>query len=134
MLDNYWVLLVLKHELSFLESGGYHGGRRPFPALIFQDSPTCPNVARRARMRPCSECALARFVPVQRRFKPAACRYIRLNDAGETLESLYRTATQAEIEAAVSTWLRRTVARLEEDLRRKEDQMHGCELGFGPVP
>lgn len=49
----------------------------------------------------------------EHRTRPGACRYIPLNSAGESVESLYRTGTQQELEAAVRTWLLATIQELE---------------------
>jgi hypothetical protein len=43
------------------------------------------------------------------------CRYIPLNERGETVDSLYRTGTQKELETAVVKWLEGTIKRLEEE-------------------
>jgi hypothetical protein len=43
-----------------------------------------------------------------------ACRYIPLNPAGETVDSLYRTGTQEELERALRSWLMATIQELEE--------------------
>ena len=40
------------------------------------------------------------------------CRNIPLNKLGETVDSLYRTVMQAELEATVVTWLKETIERL----------------------
>jgi len=41
------------------------------------------------------------------------CRFIPLNDKGQTIDSLYRTGTQEEIEEALRNWLRREISRIE---------------------
>ncbi len=108
--DTQNVLAVLKRELEFLDSGGY---RKPVAwrsAFPFEDSPSCG----RGTFGECSvTCALVRFVPIDRRGLPAPCRHIPLNDAGETVDSLYHTATRLETEAILRTWLVATIAVLE---------------------
>jgi hypothetical protein len=112
--DNRDLLDVLKFELEFLEQGGY--GRLPRESwharLIFEDSPTCMNFNSKD-CEPCSECLLMQFVPESARTQQTPCIYIPLSPSGETLESLYRTGTQQEIEEALGTWLRTTIRRLE---------------------
>jgi hypothetical protein len=112
--DGRNLLDVLKFELEFLEQGGY--GRLPRESwrarFIFEDSPTCMNFSSKDH-EPCSECVLAPLVPENTRNEPSACIHIPLSLSGETLESLYRTGTQQEIEETVGAWLRETIRRLE---------------------
>jgi len=112
--DNRDILEVLKFELDFLLQGGY--GRLPREAwrsrLVFEDSPTCMNFNTRDR-GPCIECALMQFVPKDARSEQVPCEHIPLTPQGDTLESLYRTGTQQEIEEVLGAWLRTTIARLE---------------------
>lgn len=112
--DNRNVLDVLKFELEFLEQGGY--GRLPREAwrarFIFEDSPTCMNFSSKDR-EPCEECLLMQFVPENVRTEQVPCIHIPLSPGGETIESLYRTGTQQELEEALGGWLRATIRRLE---------------------
>lgn len=112
--DKRNLLDVLKFELEFLEQGGY--GRLPReswrPRLVFEDSPTCMNFNSKDR-EPCSECLLMQFVPEVARKEQTPCIHIPLSIRGETLENLYRTGTQQEIEAALGTWLRATIQKIE---------------------
>lgn len=109
------ILDVLKFELDFLKKGEYdRSPREPWRAqLIFEDSPTCMNYGRKQNPRPCSECALMQFVPLECRTEKVPCRLIPLTRAGETLSDLYRGGTQQEIEDAMADWLRNTIAQLE---------------------
>jgi len=111
------ILELLKRELDLLERGGYRSaGRTPWRApLVFEDSPTCLNYGQAAGTSPCSQCPLMNFVPLRHQHTPAPCRYIRLNQQGETLEGLYRYATQKETEKTVGQWLRGTIRALECD-------------------
>ena len=113
--DDRDVLEVLQFELQFLEKGGYgRSPRTPWrPQFIFQDSPTCMNYDIQANPAPCSECLLLKFVPSASHGEKVPCRHIQLNDAGETIESLYRTGTQPELEEAYGNWLRQTIKKLE---------------------
>jgi len=112
--DGRDLLEVLKFELEFLEQGGY--GRLPREAwrsrLIFEDSPTCANFNAR-QVIPCEECVLMPLVPVEAREENVPCDHIPITPGGDTLESLYRTGTQREIEDALGAWLRATIKRLE---------------------
>ena len=112
--DDRNLLDVLKFELEFLEQGGY--GRLPRESwrarFVFEDSPTCMNFNSKDH-EPCSECLLMQFVPEDARKEQSPCIHIPLSPTGETLASLYRTATQQEIEETLGAWLRMTIHRLE---------------------
>jgi hypothetical protein len=103
-------LSLLRKELDFLESGGYVNQYGWRPPLYFEDSEICP---RTAYSRCSSDCVLMAFVPEAFRSEAPPCRRIPLNQAGETLNTLYRTGTLAETEAAVRRWLRSTIEKLE---------------------
>lgn len=77
--------------------------------MIFEDSPICL----RNESLGCQEanCSLMQFVPPQERERSIPCRYIPLNNKGETVDSFYRTGTAAELESALRLWL---TARIEE--------------------
>jgi hypothetical protein len=62
---------------------------------------------------PCDECLLMQFVPEKARTEQTPCIHIPLSPGGQTLESLYRTGTQQEIEAALGAWLRATIQQIE---------------------
>jgi hypothetical protein len=62
---------------------------------------------------PCTECLLMQLVPESARKEQTPCIHIPLSSDGQTLESLYRTGTQQEIEEALGAWLRKTIGRLE---------------------
>ncbi len=118
--DDRDILEVLKFELQFLEQGGY--GRLPREAwrsrLIFVDSPTCANFNTTERV-PCNECALWPLIPEDARGERVPCDCLPLTPQGDTLESLYRTATQREIEETLGAWLRATIRKIEAE-RAKE--------------
>jgi hypothetical protein len=111
--DNRNLLDVLKFELEFLEQGGY--GRLPRESwrarFVFEDSPTCMNFNSKDH-EPCSECLLMQLVPEIARKEQTPCVHIPLSPSGETLESLYRTGTQQEIEETLGAWLRSTIRSL----------------------
>jgi hypothetical protein len=113
--DRQVVLETLRAELAFIESGGYRNPARAQwrPQFVFEDSPTCLNSDASKPRKPCSECVLAEFVPEGLDNKRIPCRYIPLNESGETIDSFYRTGTQEELEAAAIEWLKATIKRLE---------------------
>jgi hypothetical protein len=100
-------LNLLIKELEFLESGGYRLQMGWRPALVFEDSPTCPKLPHSAC--PNTQCVLLDLVPAQNRAQVLPCRHIPLSPAGETLQTMYQTATQEEIENTVREWLRKTI-------------------------
>lgn len=107
---------VLKGELEFLKEGGYRraSGSSWRPQFVFEDSPSCLNQNLSADRRPCLECVLMQLVPENRREEQAPCRHIRLSESGDTLDSLYRTASREEIEAIVGKWLMAKIRELEQ--------------------
>jgi len=114
--DRRNVLQVLKAELEFLEEGGYRKIAQTSwrPPFIFEDSPTCLYSEAPPRRRPCLACSLIQLTPANRRLEQAPCRHIPLNDEGETLDSLYNTGTDDEVETAVAQWLKAEIGLLEE--------------------
>ncbi len=122
--DGRDILDVLRFELSFVLDGGY--GRSPHapwraPA-IFEDSPVCPNFCDPARPHACENCLLERFVPEGQRQESIPCRFIQVGKDGQTVEDLYRTGNQVEMEEALANWLRVQIARIEQErgISRKE--------------
>ena len=63
---------------------------------------------------PAADCVLIRFVPKEHRYEAVPCRHIPLNESGETVDSLYRTGTNEEIEQMLQSWLQVTIRQLEE--------------------
>ena len=59
-------------------------------------------------------------VPPDLRRRNIACRYIPLNEQGETIDSFYRFGTREELESAFRKWLRATIQRLE-NIEHPED-------------
>jgi hypothetical protein len=118
--DGRDILDVLRFELSFLLDGGY--GRSPHASwrapAIFEDSPICPNFCDAARPHPCDSCLLAQFVPEGQRSENVPCRFIPLTQDGQTVEDLYRTGNQAEMEQALAAWLRAQIERIERERAR----------------
>ena len=107
------IVNLLKRELAFLERGGY-GGTLPWrPVSMFLDSPSCPNRLDAERTTPCSQCWLFQFVPERFHQEMNACHFIPLNRDGESVHSMSRQYTAAEVEAALKTWLEAEIRHLE---------------------
>ena len=119
------MLELLKFELKFVEDGGYgRSPRTPWrPPYIFEDSPSCPNLGDSARTHPCSECRLIKFVPRELQGESSPCRFIPLNDKGETIDYFYRCGTQIELEEALTDWLRGEIAQIERRLADSADPL-----------
>ncbi len=107
---------VLKAELDFVEKGGYgRSVKTPWqPTSVFQDSPSCLNLGDPERTHPCSDCLLIDFVPPEARAEEVPCHHIPLNAAGATIDELEWKENQQETEQTVESWLRSTIARLEQ--------------------
>ncbi|HTS37030.1 MAG TPA: hypothetical protein VMH04_15255 [Candidatus Solibacter sp.] len=115
--DKRDILEVLQFELNFLEDGGYgRSPRAPWRApAIFEDSPICPNFSDPARPHPCESCLLEQFVPEEQREQSIPCRFIALTKEGQTVEDLYHTGSQIEMEEALRTWLREQIERIKRE-------------------
>lgn len=111
------ILDVLRFELSFLLDGGYgRSPRTPWRApAIFEDSPICPNFCHAGRPHPCESCLLEQFVPTEQKKESIPCRFIPLNEFGLTVDDLYRTGSQVEMEDALAKWLRAQIERIERE-------------------
>ena len=112
-------LQVLKNELKFVQKGGYRAPLVWRAPLVFEDSPTCPK--ERCSACPDANCVLMSFVPTKCCYETVPCRHIPLNEMGETLDSLYRTGTNEEIEQTLETWLLKTIHQLEKPSERLEE-------------
>jgi len=112
--DNRNLTEVLWSELEFLNRGDYRKTSWR-PRFVFEDSPTCLNGDNTEDRRPCSECILMQLVPEERRKEKVPCRYIHLNKEGGTIDFLYRTGTQQELESTLRTWLTSTIEKLERE-------------------
>lgn len=119
-MDDRDLLDVLKFELKYFEKGGYgRSPREPWRApLVFEDSPACMNYDSKDKPEPCKNCALIDLIPMSERKEPFPCRHIPLTYAGDTLETLYRWASQYEIEDVYGKWLRTIIHRLEDERER----------------
>jgi hypothetical protein len=120
--DKRNLLDVLKKELEFVEKGGYlHPARAAWrPQFMFQDSPTCLNYQPSDYPSSCTDCVMTQLLPAHAQLRKFPCRYISLNEQGDTLDLLYRAATQKETEATFIDWLKTTIARLERQKAESE--------------
>ena len=114
--DDAEILKMFQFELGFLEDGGYgRSPRTPWRAsCVFEDSPTCPNFDDVAQPHLCTDCSLMEFVPPQFRGESAPCRFIPLNEKGQTIDYFYRCGTQLETEEVLAGWLRSQITRIEQ--------------------
>lgn len=121
MPDDRNVLETLKAELAFVEQGGYRNRPRfPWrPSFVFEDSPTCINFDTKKERQPCAECLLMQFVPEDRKDLAYPCRHIPLTSEGDSVAHFYEGGTEAELEAALKTWLLNKIAELEAKERAK---------------
>jgi len=128
--DTRDLLTVLKKELEFLEKGGYrNSARAPWrPQLVFQDSPACLNFDPTQQARPCSECILTQLVPGEMQRKKFPCRYIPLNERGETIDSFYRSGTQEELESELGRWIKATIESLEKQKAKSQVALEPIEI------
>jgi len=114
--DDRNTLEVLRAELDFVTKGGYgRSPREPWRAVLpLEDSPTCMNYDCKSNPAPCAECLLMQFVPAEKMRDKVPCRHIPITAEGETLLELYRGATEQDIEEALTAWLKREIAKLED--------------------
>ena len=55
-----------------------------------------------------------KFVPEKLQNENSPCRFIPLNEKGETIDYFYRCGTQLDLEQNLGGWLRKQVSRIEE--------------------
>jgi hypothetical protein len=109
----------LKFEIEMIEKGGYHPSvREPRRAPeIFRDSITCLNVGLEEKEHPCSSCLLSDFAPpALRNSNDDICHKIPLNEKGDTVDSLKAEGDPYKLQATVLGWLKKTVAKLEQEI------------------
>lgn len=107
------LIALLKHELLFLERGGYRSTRFPWrPALLLEDSLTCRRGTFGGKCVDKS-CPWLAFVALKHHAETAPCRHIVIGQQSETIDLLYRIASPEEYEECFRRWLIGTIARLE---------------------
>ncbi len=113
--DKEELIHQLKMEILVLERGGYQPSvHSPHvqPRYVL-DSVGCLNFALGRKEEPCSLCAWIAFVPPEHSEKEDPCLYIPLNEAGDTIASLYAAGKRGKVEELWLAWLRSTLALLE---------------------
>jgi hypothetical protein len=103
---------ALMKELEFLDHGGYRIAMGWRPPLVFEDSPICPKP--QYAVCPDARCVLLDLVPEGQRDQIVPCRHIPLNKMGETLDTLYNTATMEEIENTLRAWLQKEITDIKQ--------------------
>jgi len=66
---------------------------------------------------------LMKFVPGELRNENSPCRFIPLNEQGETIDYFYHCGTQFELEEALVGWLGGQIARIEQKLANSTDPL-----------
>ena len=118
-LDKIEMIQQLKFEVEMIEKGGYHPSVREArrEPEIFRDSITCLNVGLEEKEHACSSCFLSEFAPAEvRNSSGDICHQIPLNEKGDTVESLKTEGDPDKLQAAVLGWLKKTVAKLEQEV------------------
>jgi hypothetical protein len=118
-IDKIEMIQQLKFEVEMIEKGGYHPSVREArrEPEIFRDSITCLNVGLEEKEHACSSCFLSEFAPAEvRNSNGDICHQIPLNEKGDTVESLKAEGDPEKLQAAVLGWLKKTVAKLEQEV------------------
>jgi hypothetical protein len=118
-IDKIEMLQQLKFEVEMIEKGGYHPSVREArrEPEIFRDSITCLNVGLEEKEHACSSCFLSEFAPAEvRNSSGDVCHKIPLNEKGDTVESLKAEGDSYKLQAAVLGWLKKTIAKLEQEV------------------
>jgi hypothetical protein len=118
-IDKIEMIQQLKFEVEMIEKGGYHPSVREArrEPEIFRDSITCLNVGLEEKEHACSSCFLSEFAPAEMRNSTGdICHQIPLNERGDTVESLKTEGDPEKLQAAVLGWLKKTVAKLEQEV------------------
>lgn len=109
------LLSALQEQSVFFHRGGYGYTHRSSwrPTLLIRDSPLCLK-ATAPGAHPCAECMVFLMVPPEKRSLLLPCHNIPLNQAGDTIATLYAHGTQEELDRAFHDWLFATIQRLQE--------------------
>jgi hypothetical protein len=76
---------------------------------------------------------LINFVPRELRGESSPCRFIPLNEQGETIDYFYRYGTQIELEEAFAGWLRGQIAQIEQRLAYSTDPLMEERVEFSKL-
>ena len=118
-IDKVEMIQQLKFEVEMIEKGGYHPSVREArrDPEIFRDSITCLNVGLEEKEHACSSCFLSEFAPAEvLNSSGDICHKIPLNEKGDTVESLQAEGDPYKLQAVVLGWLKKTVAKLEQEV------------------
>ena len=122
--DRKEMIEQLKFEIQMIEKGGYYPSVRDphHNPEIFRDTITCLNVGLEEKEHACESCFLSEFAPPElRNSKDDLCHQIVLNEKGDTIKSLKAEDDPYRIQANVLSWLKKTVAKLEEEVTAKAE-------------
>jgi hypothetical protein len=122
--DKKEMIEQLKFEIQMIEKGGYYPSVRDprHNPEIFRDTITCLNVGLEEKEHACSACFLSEFAPPHlRNSNDDICHQIPLNEKGDTIRSLKAEDDPYKIQATVLGWLKKTVAKLEEEIAAKTE-------------
>jgi hypothetical protein len=117
--DKKEMIEQLNFEIVMMEKGRYYPSvREPRQnPEIFRDSITCLNVGLEEKEHACTSCFLSEFAsPEVRSSTGDMCHKILLNEKGDTIESLKAEGDPDKLQATVLSWLKKTVAKLEEEV------------------
>jgi hypothetical protein len=76
---------------------------------------------------------LIKFVPSELRSGRSPCRFIPLNENGQTIDYFYRCGTQLEMEKALAGWLRSEITRIEQQLEKLTDPLLEPRVEFSKL-
>jgi hypothetical protein len=76
---------------------------------------------------------LIKFVPSELRSESSPCRFIPLNEKGQTIDYFYRCGTQLELEEALAGWLRSEITRIEQQLAKLTDPLLEQRVEFSKL-
>jgi len=68
------------------------------------------------------------LAPEDMQRKKFPCRYIPLNERGETIDSFYRFGTQEELEPELRRWLKATIERVEKQKAKGQVAVEPAEI------
>jgi hypothetical protein len=117
--DKKEMIEQLKFEILMMEKGRYDPSvREPREnPEIFRDSITCLNIGLEEKEHACTSCFLSEFAPPEVRNSTGdMCHKILLNEKGDTIELLKAEDDPQKLQATVLSWLKKTVAQLEEEV------------------
>jgi hypothetical protein len=60
--------------------------------------------------------------------KKFPCRYIPLNEQGQTIDSFYRSGTRDELESELRRWLKTKIERLEKRKANSQAALESVEI------